>query len=60
VCYSSRAFRKAIRGVRYSNPFGFPPKISTPVENTVEKQVKRLSHCWKALIFRDFRPGESP
>ena len=44
----------------HSSPFGFSPKISTPVENTVEKQVKWSSHRWKGLIFHGFRPGESP
>jgi hypothetical protein len=40
------------------SPFGFSPKISTPVENTVEKQVKRSSYHRKRLIFWDFRDGE--
>jgi hypothetical protein len=40
-------------------PFGFSPKISTPVENTVEKQVKRPGYNWKRPIYRDFWPGES-
>jgi len=44
-------------GVRCS-PFGFSPKISTPVENIVEKQMKRSSYCLKRLIFMDFRHGE--
>jgi hypothetical protein len=43
---------------RYRAPFGFSPKISTPVENTVEKQAKRLRYRWKCPIYRDFRPGE--
>lgn len=38
--------------------FGFSPKISTPVENIVEKQVKRLGCRWKCLIYRVFSPGE--
>ena len=59
VCYSSRASRKAFGVCGHSSPFGFSPKISTPVENTVEKQVKWSSHRWKRLIFRGFLPGES-
>ena len=43
---------------RHRAPFGFSPKISTPVENTVEKQVKRLMYRWKWPIYRDFWPGE--
>ena len=52
--------RKAFGVCGRSSPFGFSPKISTPVENIVEKQVKWSSHRWKRLIFRHFRPGESP
>ena len=40
------------------DPFGFSPKISTPVENIVEKQVKRLGYRWKRLIYRAFSAGE--
>ena len=43
---------------RHCPPFGFSPKISTPVENTVEKQVKWPSYRWKSLIYRDFGEGE--
>ena len=39
-------------------PFGFSPKISTPVENTVENQVKRSSCRWKRQYFQRFRQGE--
>jgi len=41
------------------SPFGFSPKISTPVENTVEKQMKRSSYPRKRLLLLDFRKGES-
>jgi hypothetical protein len=53
-----RGRRSVVGG--HSSPFGFSPKISTPVENIVEKQVKWSSHRWKRLVFRRFRPGESP
>ena len=43
---------------RRLEPFGFSPKISTPVENIVEKQMKRLGCRWKWLIYRDFGQGE--
>lgn len=39
-------------------PFGFSPKISTPVENTVEKQVKRSSCRLKHPVFMGFWLGE--
>jgi hypothetical protein len=38
---------------RHLEPFGFSPKISTPVENIVEKQMKRPWCRWKRLIYRD-------
>jgi hypothetical protein len=40
-------------------PFGFSPKISTPVENTVEKQMKRSGYSRKCQRFLHFRPGEA-
>ena len=40
------------------SPFGFSPKISTPVENTVEKQAKRQRSRWKCPFYRDFGEGE--
>jgi hypothetical protein len=43
---------------RRLDPFGFSPKISTPVENIVEKQMKRLGYGWKRLIYRAFSAGE--
>jgi len=43
---------------RRIDPFGFSPKISTPVENIVEKQMKRLGYGWKRLIYRAFSAGE--
>jgi hypothetical protein len=39
-------------------PFGFSPKISTPVENIVEKQMKRPGCRWKRLIYHDSGHGE--
>ena len=42
----------------HSSPFGFSPKISTPVENIVEKQLKRSSYRRKHSIFQVFREGE--
>jgi hypothetical protein len=38
--------------------FGFSPKISTPVENIVEKQMKRPGCGWKCPIYRDSGCGE--
>jgi hypothetical protein len=38
--------------------FGFSPKISTPVENIVEKQMKRPWCRRKRLIYRDSGRGE--
>ena len=43
---------------RRPGPFGFSPKISTPVENIVEKQMKLLGYRWKRLIYGVFSPGE--
>jgi len=43
---------------RRLDPFGFSPKISTPVENIVEKQKKRLGCRWKRLIYRAFSASE--
>jgi hypothetical protein len=43
---------------RHRPPFGFSPKISTPVENTVEKQVKWQRYRWKRLIYRYSGGGE--
>jgi hypothetical protein len=40
------------------HPFGSFPKISTPVENIVEKRVKRLRYPLERLIFWRFWPGE--
>jgi hypothetical protein len=40
----------ALMQCRRLDPFGFSPKISTPVENIVEKQKKRLGCRWKRLI----------
>ena len=48
----------ALMQCRRLDPFGFSPKISTPVENIVEKQMKRLGCRWKRLIYRGFSPGE--
>ena len=61
VCYSSRASRRvaSMLGL-YRSPFGLSPKISTPVENTVEKQEKWQRCRRKWPIYGHFRPGESP
>ena len=40
-------------------PFGFSPKISTPVENTVEKQVKRSRSARNSLVLLCFLAGET-
>ena len=43
---------------RYRPTFGFSPKISTPVENTVEKLVKWQRYRWKCPIYRISGKGE--
>ena len=45
---------------RRLEPFGFSPKISTPVENIVEKQMNQLGCRWKRLIYRDSGQSEGP
>jgi hypothetical protein len=38
--------------------FGFFPKISTPVENTVEKRALPAAHGAEIAIFRGISQGE--
>ena len=40
-------------------PFGSLPKISTPVENTVENRQEHTDLRRKTPIFRDIRGGEA-
>ena len=42
-----------------SSPFGFSPKISTPVENTVEKHRVTVELLQKTLILRVILRGEA-
>ena len=62
VCYSSRALSSGVRHAGYGStraPFGFSPKISTPVENTVEKHRETAEVlAGNADFIGDFWPGE--
>ena len=42
------------------NAFGFFPKISTTVENTVEKRPARLSSLKFPPVFADFTRAKAP
>jgi len=57
VTVRGRRVRCFVFGDRCS-PFGFSPKISTPVENTVEKQAKWQRSGRKCLCYRDSGEGE--
>jgi hypothetical protein len=54
VCYIGRSTREG-RGGKGTLWFGFFPKISTTVENIVEKPFPQLNHDRFAPIFSDFR-----
>jgi hypothetical protein len=41
------------------SPFGFSPKISTPVENTVEKHRVTVELLQKTAFFQVFLRGEA-
>jgi hypothetical protein len=41
------------------SPFGFSPKISTPVENTVEKRRVTVELLHKTSIFMGFLRSEA-
>ena len=41
------------------SPFGFSPKISTPVEKTVEKRRVTVELLQKTLILQVFLRGEA-
>jgi hypothetical protein len=51
-------FSRTLDADRPNSPFGFSPKISTPVENTVEKQHVTAEVFQKTSIFGGFSRGE--
>jgi hypothetical protein len=61
VQFASLFTRRADAGdaVEPNGPFGFSPKISTPVENTVEKRRLTAVVSQKTLIFCGFSRGEA-
>ena len=58
VLQCAGVFVGCLHAPRFEPTFGFSPKISTPVENTVEKQVKWSSSALKCPGFGHLRQAK--